>query len=183
MHVRQNGFSLLEILIAITIMALMAVLIVPQLGNKSGKPQELAFVAQLNRLMQTAWQQALFTGHIHKVLFDFKQRTISLEEQQAGTKGATALPFVPVSGIIDDTHMQLPEQFIVKNFFIDRQDEMRRGNRINAYFFVMPSGTTQPVIINIAHSLTDQKQPAPVFGLVLNPFSAQFEYIDEPQHP
>ncbi len=58
------------------------------------------------------------------------------------------------------------------------------SKRENAWFFIAPDGTTQPVVINIKNVSEDQAQAqTPTFGMVLNPFSAQFEYYDTAQQP
>lgn len=155
-------------------------MVVPRFGNKTDKAHEKLFVAQVNRLMQTAWQQAIISGQIQKVLLDFGASTINLE-QQVVIKNQKTDTFAPLKDVPGDTSMDIPPELSFVNVYIGGKDEMKKGNRKTAWFFVLPDGTTQPVVMNLR--LANDVEIAPPFGMVLNPFNAQFDYYDTPQQP
>lgn len=181
---RRSGFSLLELVIVIALMAIMAVAIVPNL-RKSTTLEPKEFVVKLNALMQTAWQQAVLFNRVQRVKLNFADKKIVLFEERTGSdKTDKESNFVPVTGAYLDTQLAIPPGYSVNTFYVDGKDNTPGTKLTEAHFFVMPSGVAQAVILNM--SFVDEDYPElPVwkFGMVLNPFSAQFEYYDTFQRP
>lgn len=176
------GFTLLEILIAIAIIAVMAIVVVPNMGNKRPGAERKAFVAKLNALTQLAWQNALAQNRLHRILFDFKKKTVSVE-QATDQKDAQGQPkFMPSKITYLDTQIEWPEYLQIKNFFIEGFDEAKRfvgRDTGETWFFVVPDGLTQKVTINITDTADRLVNGRPKkIGLVLNPFNAQFKTYD-----
>ena len=176
----RSGFSLLELVVVITILAIVAVAVTPLFRGRESQLRTKDFVAKLNLLMQTSWQQALTSGKVQKVHCYLKNKKIELEEQkEIGSKD-----FVPLVHEFMETSLEIPQNFFFKNFYIDGADEMRKGKQERVWFYIAPSGVAQNVIINIIDQNDDlDKNESQQFGLVLNPFSAQFEYYDAFQKP
>lgn len=181
---RRSGFSLLELVIVIALMAIMAIAVLPNL-RKSTTSQPQEFVVKLNALMQSAWQQALLSGRVQKIIFNFSTKKIVLHECISAGKTSAEDKFVPVTGTYLETELDLPLGYTMNNFYVDGKDEMMRsGKRETVFFYVMPAGMAEPVIINMSFVDEDHsEQPVWKFGMVLNPFSAQFEYYDTFQRP
>lgn len=178
----KKGFTLLEILVAIVIIAIMATVIIPNLAPRRASDERNTFIAQLNTLMQFAWQNALITRTLHKVMFDFKHKTVFLEQASEQKDGEGKTKFVPLKEQYFATSLAWPRNLEIKNFFIEGFDEMKRFSGRDtgeSWFFVVPDGLTQRVTINLIDTLdiSPQGRPAKV-GLVLNPFNAQFAAYD-----
>ncbi|MEX0848690.1 MAG: prepilin-type N-terminal cleavage/methylation domain-containing protein [Candidatus Dependentiae bacterium] len=176
------GFTLLEILIAIAIVAVMAIVVVPNVGRKKPGAERKAFVAKLNALTQLAWQNALAQNRLYRVLFDFKNKIVSVE-QETNQKDAQGQPKFEQTRITYlDTQIEWPEHLQIKNFFIEGFDESKRfvgRDTGETWFFVVPDGMTQRVTINIADTVDRLTNGRPrKIGLVLNPFNAQFKTYD-----
>ena len=92
----KQGFTLIEILVAITILVVMAAVIVPNLAPRRPKEERKAFIAKLNALTQLAWQNALLTNNLHRVLFDFKKKTVSVEQSTKKKDAQGELKFEPL---------------------------------------------------------------------------------------
>ncbi len=74
-----------------------------------------------------------------------------------------------------------PKNLEIKNFYVEGSDEMERiAGRPDGkiWFFVVPSGLAQNVIINFIDTLDRVNNKPRTIGLVLNPFSAQFKVYD-----
>ncbi len=80
-NARARGFTLLELVIAIAIVAILGVVLVPTFRGEREKLETKEFVAKLNTLMQAAWQQALSSQKVQRVFFDFNKKSIALSEQ------------------------------------------------------------------------------------------------------
>ena len=180
-NARARGFTLLELVIAIAIVAILGVVLVPTFRGEREKLETKEFVAKLNTLMQAAWQQALSSQKVQRVFFDFNKKSIALSEQSDKDEKN----FVLVRGPYITTEIAIPANYYFRNFYIQGTDEMGRGGkRKDSWFFLMPSGVAQDVIINIMNQDEDMSEgDAQKFGLVLNPFSAQFGYYDSYQKP
>ena len=177
MRNNNGGFSLLELIVVITIIAILAVAVMPLFKGRETRLQAKEFVAKLNLLMQTSWQQALVSGNVQKVHFNFKKKIVELFEIKDGSD-------VRLKGDIVETEMAIPEAYFFRSFYIDGKDEIALHSKAaTVYFFIASSGVTQAVIINVIDQGNSQESVPLKFGLVLNPFSAQFEYYDTFQKP
>lgn len=178
----KQGFTLLEILVAIVILAIMATVIVPNLAPRKASDERSTFIAKLNTLMQFAWQDALITDTVHKVAFDFKHKTVTLEQATNQKDGEGKIKFEPLQEKYFATRLEWPRNLEIKNFLIEGFDEIKRFSGRDtgeSWFFIMPGGLTQRVTINMVDTadISSQGRPAKV-GLVLNPFNAQFAIYD-----
>jgi len=183
--VNKRGFTLIEIVVAILLIGIMGAVLVPYLGGSKEKADMRVFVAKINQLLQGAWRNALETRQIQRVYVDFDANTITLGELKS--KGATQKEdvYVAVKNLLTDATIAIPDGCTFVNFYIEGKDEMARsgGKRKDAWFFIMPDGIAQSVVINLKLQNEDERAGIELAGLVLNPFSAQFEYFDEWQKP
>lgn len=171
---RRPGFSLLEILLVITVAAFLFALVMPLLRRAQPGRERKQFVTQLNALVQLAMQQSIMTRKVHRVVFSMSERRAAIEIEQESEK------FVPVKTGQTSTFAWARE-LEIKQFIVEGFDEMERriGRRTDkAWFFIIPDGMAQNVIINyIDRSDTIDDKPLQR-SLVLNPFTAQFRSYD-----
>lgn len=178
----KSGFTLLEILIAITLIGVMAVVVVPNLLRFSPKHEREKFLTALDGITQFAWQTALSTNSLHRVEFDFGKKRISISgaTQKKDAKGQPL--FEPAKQTYLGTAFTIPSNIDIKQFIIEGYDELSRfsGRKTQeSWFYIMPDGMTQAVTINFTDSKDTLANGKPrSFGLVLNPFTAQFRRYD-----
>lgn len=182
MHGNYNkpAFTLLELLLVMLVLGILASIMVPAFRTREPSQQREQFLSQLNALIGLAWRHAVTTAKPTKVVFNFTKRLIYVE----GLTGQQDRNGNPISQPVKaaNASMKFPERYQVKNFFIERFDEAKRfiGRATGeSWFFIMPGGLAQEVIINLVDT-QDKKagKPFPV-GLVLNPFTAQFKIYNE----
>jgi prepilin-type N-terminal cleavage/methylation domain-containing protein len=179
----KNGFSIIEIVVALAIIALLATIIVPNFVGVKPWYVRKQFVAQLNALLLFARQHAIVTNKIQKVDFDFGERKVRLFSEIEKEKGKLEFKLVTSSYI--NPMVEIPDSLEIKNFYIAGSgfDEMTKfaGTRAKGgvWFYLVPEGISQEVIINILDSkdVMFNGKPRPI-GLVLNPFTAQFKEYD-----
>jgi prepilin-type N-terminal cleavage/methylation domain-containing protein len=184
--INKPGFTLIEIMVALAIIALIAAAVVPRFDRGQPLKRRETFVAELNGLVGLGWQQALMTNTIHRVTFDFEKHQVSLQaDNEAGSEGKKG--FQEVKSVYVASDIKLPEDYEVKQFFIEGSDEVarKRGKSIQlAYNFIVPEGLMQSAVINaIDKNDLDEKGRAVRFGLVIHPFSGQCTYHDSFQKP
>lgn len=179
----KNGFTLLEIIIAVAIVALMTVVTVPSLWRRSPEHERKQAIAQLNSFTYHAWHQAMTTGKVHKVLFNFAQKRVELYRETDKKESNGEPIFEPASRLYIAQSFLWPASLSIKQFIVEGADMMEKfAGRASetAWFFVIPDGLAQAVTINFVDTkdILFTKKPRS-FGLVLNPFSAQFSVYDE----
>lgn len=80
----QRAFTLIEIIIAMAVMALLMSFVLPQLGQSQSKQQWNHFIAQLTTITQHAQQSALQKHISHRIVLDFENHTVTSEIKQQG---------------------------------------------------------------------------------------------------
>lgn len=180
----KKGIMLLEVIIAISLMALLAAVAVPNIRARFPAQITNKFVSDVSSLTSVAWQSSITTGALHRVIFDFKSRKIFIEKEKKEAVGkglSEEEAFEPVSsGYLSNIYY--PKHLEVKNFYVAGKDELE-GNVEQSWFFITPIGITQEVVINFEDSSRPGLDDPDIFGLVLNPFSAQFKKHETAQEP
>lgn len=173
----NQGFTLIELLVALAIIGMLMAAIIPMMQQRPGRERK-QFVAQLNSLVQFAWQQSIISRKTHRVLFNFKERQAFVEKVTSSSQ-AKNLETEKVSG--PGSSMEWPSTIIIKQFIVEGYDELARFGSRGAqtiWFYVIPDGLTQQVTINFIDREDKIDNKPQQFGLVLNPFLAQFKEYD-----
>jgi prepilin-type N-terminal cleavage/methylation domain-containing protein len=177
----SNGFTLIEILIAIVIMGIMLAVVVPNFRRLFPAREREQFVNALSALTRYAWQHALIERKNHKVIFDFTEKKVWIEMATGTTKSGQA-EFGPLKRAYVATSLVIPKSIEIKNFIIEGYDEISRygggSKAAQSWFFITPDGLTQTVTINFVSNKETAAGRPRQFGLVLNPFNAQFKVYD-----
>ncbi len=176
------GFTLVEILVAMAIIALVATVVVPNLKRPATAQGRQQFVRNLNALCAFAWQNSLVTGKVHKIDFDFQRSQVAAQiaTDRKDDKGEAV--YMPLKGAYLKSSFAIPKNLEFKNFVVEGFDEMSRfvgGRTTGVYFFIRPGSFPQTVTINLVDTkdVLGRNKPRPM-GLVLNPFTAQFKEYD-----
>ena len=173
-----SGFALIELLIAIAIIGVMTAAVVPFMQRMQTGHERKRFIARVNSLTQTAWQQAIITGVVHRILFKPIERTAVVERDVTKSPLSKELDFEPIA--VESASMSWPASIEIRQFIIAGVDEMKRadGRTKKVWFYVIPDGITQAVTINGVDKDEQVENKPRQFGLVLNPFLAQFKVYD-----
>lgn len=178
----SKGFTLLEILVAIALIVIMATVLIPNLGRQIPGYERKQMISSLNALTRLAWQNAVITNKIHKIVFNTEKKNVHVEIEQDAKDDKGEFLFKPLKEAYVKSSMHWPDRFQIKNFFIEGFDEMRRfgGGKTTTetWFFVVPEGLAQEVTINMIDSKDVVDGKPRQIGLVLNPFTAQFSVYE-----
>jgi prepilin-type N-terminal cleavage/methylation domain-containing protein len=184
----KPGFGLIEVLIAVSILGMIGSVAVPNYLRQQAGYERKAFVISLNAVMSEVFQQALISEKVERIKFDFKQRSITVEQESDSFDDDGNKEFKPVLLYYVDTKYRWPETFDIKQFFVKQKDEVAargvHGDTDFIWFYVMPSGMAQEVIINIIDTKYESvDQDGKEMSLVLNPFTLQFRAYHDFQIP
>ncbi len=176
-----RGFSLIELVVAIMLIAMMATLVVPRFGGRTYRAERDKFVNKFNTMVQLAYQNALSTGKLHRVLIDIDKKKIKLEIE-SGKDSQNNYQFATINIPYVKSELNF-EDFEIINLYLKKDDKLTgRARTREAWFFISPGGMAQEVTLNIRY-LKNPENINTDFALVLNPFTVQFKTYDEFQKP
>ena len=163
-------------------MAILAAIAIPNL--KPRQPSIDKFLSDLNAFSQIAWQDTIVTGALHRVVFNFSTKRISLEKEKAFATGKQldeSQAFEPVVSAYLSNTISYSDSLAIRSFFVAGKNEMEGSEQ--AWYFIGQNGISQEVMINIEDQSSANREEPDVYGLVLNPFSAQFKKYETYQEP
>lgn len=176
------GISFIEILITLLILGVIITFVIPTFLSKNAKTPKKLFCAQFNVLMQETLAQAIINNKVHQVFFDFDDRKIIVKSHEPAQPGTTEHDkFVPIPENSYPKVITIPDSLDIKNFFINGKDDFAAGSNVRTiWFYIMPSGTSQSVIINIEDAESTHQNR---FAITINPFYSQVKEYDTFQQP
>lgn len=167
-------------------MAVLAAIAVPNFRSRFPSQITEKFISDLNSLSGIAWQNAILTGRLNRVVFNFSSKKIYIESEkkEAVDKGIDENEaFEPVVSVYSNDYIYLPSHLEIVSFFVDGKNEMEGSLKDRSWYFITNVGISQEVIVNIEDKSKPNLEEPDIFGLVLNPFSAQFKKHETIQEP
>lgn len=162
----KAGFSLIEILVALAIVSLLAVVSIPRF--RSAGPSAIKKISlDLNKLMLDAKKMALETNQIIKINLNARSnpKKIAIIDSAGKTQKI----------------VEWPNVIEIADFFFDK----KRGQGTDEmWYYINSDGIAQEVIFNVVDTRERENDPqSGNYGLVLNPFTSQFKLYDTFQSP
>lgn len=183
----KPGFSLLEIVIVIALIGLLFAVGLPNLMGRKKLNERNEFFSELNTVMSEIWLRGLEKNVIHQVTFDLEHRKFVVKEKTENLDADKKPVFAPIPLYFAHAQYQWPESFEIQQLFVQNKDELATGGisrtTENVWFYIMPGGASQEVIVNIVDQESDSDLEGKPFSIVLNPFTVQCEMYDHFQKP
>lgn len=182
MHKNQPGISFIEILVILLLMSLMLSLSIPRFLSRKPRMEQLQFFEKFATMVSQTAHQAIITGKIHQIFFNIKDHMIMVKQHDSQSDETSKhQQFKHIHAGLFTSSIQLPQRFIITNFFIQGFDETRVSDTMNeAWFYVMPDGSSQRIIINFTD---DDDQHHARFCFTINPFYSQVKFHETFQTP
>ena len=181
--INKSGVSFIEILVILLIIGLITSFVIPSYLKKQAKSTKQQFYTEFETLIQQTLTNAIVTNKVHQIFFDIKEHKIIIKSyNQSKPEPDKHKKFSPASLDSFPTSTNISPDLVIRNFFINGRDEFESGINIDTvYFYIMPDGTSQSVIINIEDTQTTSQQNK--FAIVINPFYCQIKEYDAFQKP
>lgn len=169
-----NGFTLLEIIIAIALLALVSALVVPRI-RRQPLPLAQRFEHQLNSMLQLTKTNAMTTQKLHRIKFDFKKNiaTVEIVDDKKDSQGKNV--FSPLSIPYVKTSFPLDPDLTVERFVVNGKNLMLRSDDLEytgMWFYITAEGIVQDVEIG----LYDQEKKQNL-TIKINPFFCKAELV------
>jgi prepilin-type N-terminal cleavage/methylation domain-containing protein len=181
---KQSGFSLLELMIVFVLIAMLGAFVVPNIFKRKSGVEQKQFLSSLETMLKHTVVRAVLEQQVHQIYFDIKQEIIQVRIHDAkSVETKLHKQFTEVNDPEFKTHIPFLKEFKIKNFFINGNEEVFPGRLLeDVLFYIMPDGTSQPVVVNIVHENDDAMQDVN-FSFVINPFYARMSVYETFQTP
>lgn len=174
---KRTGFTLIELMVVILIIAIMGSIIGPRLSPRTARMERDQFINGLNALLRTAVTQAVATQTLHQIYWRMADRSIELRKHTGAYDRAGNPICKPVTQLASEGRLQIPERFIIKKFVIEGVNELAGDRSLKeVWFYVVPDGTAQQVSITLIDTHEDISEAMRTITLTLNPFTVQFTH-------
>ena len=178
-HKNKIGFTFIEVIIAIALIGVMAIIVTPYLRSDNFEQKRAEFVAQLNAFMVAAQYNALVTGQVQRVVFDLRASRFYLEARTSEKDGQGDYKYALVQiAYNDNAFIWDSARFKLKELYINNKDVLADSSD-KVWFYIMPDGTAQSVTIHFNDIAESEKFDDVIdYRLVLNPFAVQFKIYE-----
>jgi prepilin-type N-terminal cleavage/methylation domain-containing protein len=175
-----DGFSLIELIIALAILGLLAAISIPTLRSFFTKDDRQVFVAELNIIVSNALDNAIISEKTNRVVFNFVDKKVFVEQESDKRVISSEISWERLSDRYIQSEFDWSKiNFEFRNFFIDSKDELLGTKKEKTWFYISPEGAAQPVILNLIELGENLSQADSQFSLVLNPFNVQFKMYEK----
>lgn len=163
---KANGYSLIEISLAIGILGLLIAITVPFLTQKRGD-QRTEFTHNLSGLVRNAYVASAQSGYMHKVLFDLKNQKVFLQRAEKPGQHERTIKFSDYHGGIP-SRIAIPNGVKITKFVVNGTDEISGDDTKKLWFFVSDQGIIQAVTMALEY------ESGQAITFIIDPFSHQF---------
>jgi type II secretory pathway pseudopilin PulG len=178
----KTGISFIEVLVVLLLASLIMSFAIPRfLATQKGRAKK-EFFKEFAMLVSDTTYQAVISKKVHQVFWDLDKHeiTVKIYDEHSAEQSRHA-KFKPVAPNSFHTKTTLPESFVIHNFFINGEEEMKSGvTKHTIWTYIMPDGTSQSILVNIQdNSETNNNQ----FAIKINPFYSQVSLHDAFEKP
>jgi len=180
----KSGFSLLELVIVFALIGMLGAFVVPNIFRTRQGTERKQCISSLEAMLKNAVLESIIQNKVHQIYFDIDKELIQLRvHNPKSDEVKVAKQFKEVVDKDFATHFTFLKKFKIKNFFINGADEVSPAAELTTVlFYIMPDGTSQPVIINVVDESDDSANDID-FSLVINPFYARMSVYEKFQTP
>lgn len=176
---KKSGFMLLEVLLAIALIAIIATMVLPRVRDANKNITWLSVTSSLNRLLQWTRQQAIADRKTYRITFvkqtpkaaDFLQ----VEHIVSNPEKPTEKLWKPFVGSYFETKLELPEQIELVAAYQEHVEQFEE-HKNQAHIHVMHEGLAQEIMLHLLKKSDDYEKIIEKGTLQIEPFLGIFSF-------
>jgi hypothetical protein len=175
----KAGFMLLEILLAIALIAGFATMVLPRIRDANKNVTWVSVTASMNRLLQWTRQQAIADRTIYRIIFvkrSPKERDfLQVEHAVQNPEKPNEKIWQPLTGLFFETKLELPEQIELVAAYQDHVEQFEE-HKNQAHIHVMHEGLAQEILLHLIKKTDTAEKTMEKGTLQLEPFLGIFSF-------
>ena len=124
----KHGFTIIELILVIGIISLLGTMLLPSLFRERPDTERRNFIASLNYLTSFAVRNGARSGKIQRIIFETKERKITLDEVEKPERGDQKMVTHPVKNA-PISSVKIPKNIDITRFSIEGKNEFEGGAR------------------------------------------------------
>jgi prepilin-type N-terminal cleavage/methylation domain-containing protein len=182
---RNHGFSFLELMVVLALIGLLGAFVVPNIFKTTQGAVQKEFLSEFETLIKGAVLRSILENTVHQIYIDTVHEFVEIriyDEQSVETNEHKK--FIRLQDKDYTTRVKFLKRFAIQNFFINGIDEVAVGTVMqDVMFYIMPDGSSQAIIANIADQDTVVEMQDNLFSVIINPFYARMSVYETFQTP
>jgi len=166
----KRAFTVIELLIVVFIVGLGASMVVPRLLRRSPSTEWTTIRGELNNMLYFARQEAITSQKVHRLVFNQKQRLVTVEVD-SGEEKPGVHTYEVASSYYFTTNYTLPEEVSFTTIKLGKIDLFEENKGV-AYCYVVPHGLVQDIQVTLRRKAQDGES---VCVFHVSPFLGKFE--------
>jgi prepilin-type N-terminal cleavage/methylation domain-containing protein len=178
--IHRNGFSLIEMMIVIALIATMATLILPRMIGRQPSTEWPSIVDDLNNLVIFARQEAISSQGIYRLTFKSViegRDLVLIEQEKKDPEKPQQKIYEQVSSSYLKTRYKFPEAVKIKALYAGRE-EMLSDNKGTGHCYIISDGLVQDVFLHLTRTPNEKDKKEINVTLKMMPFFGRFELLD-----
>lgn len=171
----QVAFTLIEMLVVITIIGVIAALIIPRLAHQQPQAEWSTILNDLNDIVYFTRQEAISSQKICRLTFQTntdKPDTITIEAEENDPEKPGKKKYMQISSFLFKTKYTFHESIKIRGLFHGKVEALSE-NRGTGYCYFIPDGLVEDITVNLARKEKNTETPA---SFIILPFLGKFEY-------
>jgi prepilin-type N-terminal cleavage/methylation domain-containing protein len=157
----REGFTLIELIVVISIFAVMAMIVAPRIGNYINAERSGLIV--IRAVLSKAFDDAFVNGRTNYAVFHLYERDMELSKFNEGVfnrSNAISVLVLGSDGTFQDSphrllkHHTFPDSFRLEEVVFSGGQTVRRGNVLVPFY---PGGSSDDVVLHVLVNGTEQR--------------------------
>lgn len=173
------AFTMIELVIVISLMGVMAMMMVPRFTNRDPETQWPAVLDGFNRMIDFARQEAIAKQKTHRIVFVSHAQEpdqVLIEREARDADKPNKVLFKPLNSPYFKGVYTLPKQVKINAVFQNGVDQLQeRASKRRAYCHVINEGLVEDTLVHLTRLPASRGEEESMVSFKMVPFFGRFE--------